>query len=126
MLLDNLYAYLGQQSGLVTSDWPLYTGYFPDSPDQCVGLFETGGMPADTLGRENERVTFQLRVRGNRFDYATVRRKWQDYFNALQDSQPAANVTYVQAAHMGPLEFGDPNGRVNFTANFIVMQSRTL
>jgi hypothetical protein len=124
MLLDDLYTYLGHQSGLVTIDWPLYLGYLPDEQDQCTGLFETGGMPADTLLRENERVSFQLRVRGNRFDYAVVRRKWQDYFDALQDSQPAAGYAYVQAAHLGPLVFGDPSGRVNMTANFLVMKAR--
>ena len=126
MLLDDLSTYLRQQSGLVTSDWPLYLSYLPDTQAKCVALFETGGMPPDTLGRENERVTFQLRVRGDRLDYQTVRRKWQDYFNALQDSQPAAGWALVQAMHAGPLVFNDPSGRPNATANFRCLKSRTL
>ena len=126
MLLDDLYTYLTAQSGLITTAWPLFLGYIPDESDQCVALFETGGMPPDTLNRENERVTFQMRVRGNRFDYATVRRKWQDVFEALQDSSPTSAYAFIQAAHLGPLEFGDPSGRVNMTANFRCMRSRTI
>ena len=126
MLLDDLYSYLTTQSGLITTAWPLYLGYLPDETEQCVGLFETGGYPPDTLGRENERVTFQMRVRALRFDYSAGRRKWQDVFNALQDSQPAAGYAYVQAMHLGPMEFADPSGRVNFTGNFRCMKNRTI
>lgn len=126
MLLDDLKTYLSQQSGLVTTAWPLYLGYLPDDNDQVIGLFETGGFPPDTLLRENELVTFQMRVRAARFDYVIARRKWQDLFNALQDSQPAAGYALVQAMHSGPLEFGDPMGRCNFTANFRCVKSRTL
>ena len=126
MLLDDLQAYLIQQSGVVTVSWPLYLGYLPDERDQCMGLFETGGYPADTLLRENERVTFQVRVRGARLDYVTVRRKWQDVYNALQDSHPATGYAYVQSMAAGPLIFNDPAGRVNATANFRAYKTRTL
>jgi len=126
MLLDDLYTYLTQQSGLVTTAWPMYLGYLPDETDQCMGLFETGGFPADTLMRENERVTFQMRVRGGRLDYQTVRRKWQDVYNALQDSHPAAGYALVQSMAAGPLVFNDPSGRINMTANFRIYKTRTL
>lgn len=125
MLLDDIYDYL-TNAYVVGGAWPCYKAYMPDETVQCVGIFETGGFPADTLLRENEPVTFQVRVRGNRLDYETVRRKWQDLFNLLQDSTPASGYAFVQAAHYGPLAFTDPSGRVNMTMNFRVLKSRTV
>jgi hypothetical protein len=73
-------------------------------------------------------VTFQIRVRGSRRDYATVRQKWQDLFNALQDAPSGSTgnllsgVTFIQAMHYGPLVFTDDKSRVNMTVNFRVMR----
>lgn len=110
--------------------WPLFLGYMTDDQDQTVALYETGGFPADTLLRENQRVTFQLRVRGARRDYQNVRQKWQDLFNALQDTDWASTglvylpgVVFIQAMHYGPLVFTDDKGRVNMTVNFRVMRT---
>lgn len=123
MLLDDIYNYLTAY-GLVNGNtgWPCYEGYMPDDQDLTVALYETGGYPADTILRENQRLTFQLRVRGSRRDYARVRQKWQDLFNALQDSLDPllAGVCLLQAMHYGPLVFTDDKGRVNMTANFRV------
>jgi hypothetical protein len=127
MLLDDIYAYL-TDLGLVngTTRWPCYEGYMTDDQDQTVALYETGGFPADTLLRENQRVTFQIRVRGSRRDYATVRQKWQDLFNALQDAPTTTGhlpgVVFIQAMHYGPLVFTDDKSRVNMTVNFRVMR----
>src|ERR1035441_4854842 len=110
MLLDDIYDFLSAEVGNSTG-WMLFKSYLPDKPDQAISLFETGGMPADTMERENERVTFQLRVRGNRLDYPVVRRKWQDMFEALQDSLPAQGYILVQAMSYGPLVFTDPTDR---------------
>jgi hypothetical protein len=123
MFLDDVYTYL-TNGGYVNgaTGWPLYEGYMPDDQDLTVALYETGGYPADTILRENQRITFQLRVRGSRRDYARVRQKWQDLFNALQDANnPALNgVALMQAMHYGPLVFTDDKGRVNMTVNFRV------
>ena len=125
MLLDDIYNYLTAQ-GYVNgaTGWPLYEGYMPDDQDLTVALYETGGYPADTLLRENQRLTFQLRVRGSRRDYVRVRQKWQDLFNALQDSLDPllTDIALLQAMHYGPLVFTDDKGRVNMTANFRVMR----
>lgn len=125
MLLDDVASYLVAQSGIVSASWPLYKGYIPDETAQVIALFETGGLPSDTLGGENERVTFMARVRGARLDYQVVRLKWKDVFDALHDSRPAAGYAYVHAVTHGPLVFSDPSGRINMTANFNVMKSRT-
>jgi hypothetical protein len=95
-----------------------------DDQDQTVALYETGGYPAMELLRENQRVTFQVRVRGARRDYATVRAQWEAIFNALQDAAETGiylpGVAYVQAMHYGPLAFTDDKSRVNMTMNFRV------
>src|ERR1017187_3475025 len=89
MILDDIRAYL-VANGYGTSTWPVTIGFFPDDQDQWIGLFQTGGMPADTLGRENERVTFQVRVRSSRLAYMTCYNTWLAIFNLLQDSQAQA------------------------------------
>jgi hypothetical protein len=137
MLLDDISAYLIAQ-GAVPPPWRIFEGYFPDSDpqigitDQVIGLFETGGYPADSLGRENERVTFQTRIRAARLDYATGRAQWQLVFNTLQDAQYTAGspqllpgVWFIQALHQGPLHFNDDLGRPNFTCNWRVYRRRS-
>jgi hypothetical protein len=123
MFLDDVYNYL-TSAGYVNGNtgWPCYEGYMPDDQDLTVALYETGGYPADTLARENQRLTFQLRVRGSRRDYARVRQKWQDLFNALQDALDPllTGIALMQAMHYGPLVFTDDKGRVNMTVNFRV------
>jgi hypothetical protein len=124
-LMEEVYAYLtnyGAVNG--ATGWPCYIGYMTDDQDQTVALYETGGYPADTLLRENQRETFQLRVRGSRRDYPNVRQKWQDLFNLLQDASQDADpllldgIIFIQAMHYGPLVFTDDKGRVNMTANW--------
>jgi len=120
-LLDVIYDYLTAHVGHTTG-WLIYKGYLPDEQDQCVGIFETGGLPADTMERENERLTFQLRVRGARLDYEIVRAKWREMFMALQDSLPGVTSILCQAEHYGPLVWNDPVGRVNMTTNWRIIQ----
>lgn len=131
MLLDDIKAYLVAQ-GAVSVPWPIWLGSMPDDTDQAIGIFETGGFPADTLGRENEDVTFQSRVRASRLDYATGRAKWQEIFNLLQDAQATpgsplllAGYTFVQAMHDGPLPWTDDKARPNFTSNWRVKKARS-
>lgn len=124
MLLDDIRAYLVSLNIGGDTNWPIFEGYFPDDSTQQIGLFETGGMPADTLGRENERVTFQVRIRAGRLEYMAARNKWKDVFNALQDSVPALGYATVQAMQQGPMIFTDDRGRVNCTTNFRVMKAR--
>jgi hypothetical protein len=129
-LMEEIYSYLTNYNVVNgATNWPCYIGYMADDQDQTVALYETGGFPADTLMRENQRVTFQMRVRGSRRDYPTVRQKWQDIFNLLQDAtqdeEPILldGVIFIQAMHYGPLVFTDDKGRVNMTANFRVMRT---
>lgn len=133
LLLDEIRTYLIAQ-GVVGSliGWPIYEGYLPDDQDQMVGLFETGGYPSDTLGRENLRVTFQTRMRGIRFDYAVARRKCDDILGALQDAKQTSGspvllsgFVYIQAMAEAPLFFNDDQGRPNFTLNWRVLRIKS-
>lgn len=133
LLLDEIRDYLiaqGVAGGL--TGWPIYEGYFPDESDQMVGLFETGGYPADTLERENLRLTFQIRVRAARFDYATARNQIEALFNQLQDASQSAGspvllsgIIYIQAMQVAPLFFNDDRGRPNFTQNYNVLRLKS-
>lgn len=123
MLSADARAYLVAQgvAGGVTG-WPVYVGYMPDDQDQCVGVFDTGGGPADTMARENRQLTLQTRVRAARLDYVTCYAKWLQIFNALQDAKAGggqlAGVIFVQAMSVGPAVFYDHNHRPNMTSNW--------
>lgn len=130
LLLDLIRDHLIAQgiAGNLTG-WPIYEGIFPDDQDQMIGVFETGGEPADTMLRENRRVTFQSRVRAARLDYATARDKWDEIFNALQDANQIpgsplllGGIIFIQAMQVAPLHFNDNKGRPNMTCNWRVMR----
>ncbi len=131
MLLDDIKAFLIAE-GAISAGWVIYEGYLPDDQDQTIVISETGGYPADTLGRENEDVTFQSRVRCARLDYATGRTKWLEVFDLLQDAQQTAGsplllagYTFIQALHYGPAVFYDDKGRPNFCSNWRVKKERS-
>jgi hypothetical protein len=131
MLLDDINAYLTAQ-GAVSAGWVLREGFMDDDQDQAIGLLETGGFPADTLGRENEDVTFMSRVRASRLDYPIGRRKWKDIYDLLQDAQQTAGspvllpgYTFIQSMHAGPLSWTDAKQRPNFTSNWRVKKARS-
>lgn len=128
MLLDDVRAYLVAH-GVVSTGWQLFSGYLPDDQDQCIAISFSGGYPADTLGRENARPTFQLRVRAGRLDLATAYAKWEECFNFLQDAQAGSGLltgyAYIQALSTAPMAFTDAKGRHNLTTHFKVMKSRT-
>lgn len=108
--------------------WPIYIGFIPDDQDQVVGLFTTGGFPADTLLRANRRLTMQLRVRAASRDFATAYAQYQSIFNLLQDANQVAgspillpNFVFMQAIQVDPLHFNDEHSRPNLTSNWRIM-----
>jgi Bacteriophage minor capsid protein len=131
MLLDDIATYLTAM-GATSTLWPIWKSDLPDETDQGIALFETGGFPPDTLGRENEDVTFQVRVRGTRKDYQVARAKWQEVYDLLQDAQQTAGspvllpgYVFIQAMHAGAMGWNDAKGRPNLTANFRVKKARS-
>lgn len=131
MLLDDIETYLTAM-GAVSPSWPIRKGILVDDTDQAIAIFETGGYPADTLGRENLNPTFLVQIRGPRLDYLATRNKWQEVFDILQDAQQSAGSPtllpgyyMVQAMHDSPRSIGtDDKGRPNLVMNFRVKKSR--
>ena len=130
MFLDDVRDYLTAQ-GVVTSAWPAYIGYLPDDADCMIGLFATGGYPADTLSRENSRPTFQTVVRGPEFGYSATHDKWEEVFDALQDAAQMSGsptllpgVAFIQAMMTEPLVFPDPKRRLKFISNWRALRTR--
>ncbi len=108
-----------------TTTWPCYIGFMPDDQDQCLGLFDSGGLPADTLNRENRHPSFMVLVRAARMDYAVCMAKWQAVYSALQDAAQTggspdtlSGVVFIQAMQSHPNAFIDEKQRQNMTANF--------
>lgn len=129
VLLDDIGDYLTAQ-GVVSAGWTIAKGYLPDDSDLAIALFETGGYPPAEINRENERVTFQLQVRGTRLDYVTCRSKWKEVFDALQDAKEVAGlpvllpgVVFIQCMQQGPLALYDDKGRPNLKTNFRVLRT---
>ena len=130
--LDDVRSYLvglGVVEG--ATGWACYCGYMPDDQDRTVGLFESPGLPQDTMARENLRPKLLFHLRGARFGYAEARSKWQDIWDALQDAQASSGspaylsgYIYIQAEQSAPLCFNDANNRPNMTANFQVLKER--
>jgi hypothetical protein len=131
MLLDDIEQFL-IASGATSVLWPLWKSDLPDETDQAIAIFETGGLPADTLARENEDVTFQVRIRSARKAYELARAKWQEVYDILQDAQQTAGspqllpgYVYIQSMHAGALGWNDAKGRPNFTSNWRVKKARS-
>lgn len=88
-VLDEMTTYLAAQ-GVGTVGTDLFAGLLPDTPDACVALLETGGMPAaHTVGGGGagsavfERPSIQVICRGAKHDYAAARAKAGTAFTKL-------------------------------------------
>lgn len=129
MILDDVVTYLNAM-GAGSVLWPIYEAFLPDDSDQAVAMFEAGGYPPETMERECETVSIQLRVRGSKLDYGTARAKWLECFNLLQDAQASAGSPHLLPGVVfiigpsGPMTFLDPKGRPNFTTTFRVKRYR--
>lgn len=75
----------------------LFISEMPDTPDECVCIYDTGGAPA-TPHISYERSTFQVRVRGNRGAY-------QDAYDLAQaikiELNGINNVTIATTRYIG-------------------------
>lgn len=125
MLLDDIETIL-VEAGETETSWPLYKAHLPDSPDQTISIFETGGYAApDHYAVENASVSFQVRIRAAYRDYAVARQKWQDVFDVLHGTKRTSPFyCYIMALNDGPLSFPDEKGRPNLTVNFKVLKAR--
>ena len=100
----------------------LFIGTMPDTPDLCVGLYDTGGPPSDEAQSGTHYPTFQARVRGAVGGYKTAYTMAQSIRDNLhQRANQTYNATrfiYIYAS--GDILFigKDDKDRPLFSCNF--------
>lgn len=111
------------------SGWQIGCGFMAASPDQMVGIYDTGGLPNEQVA-PLDRPTFQVRVRGSQnLDIGAVRTQLETCRSTLEaiNATVIASRRYVMvmmegnAIPMGP----DQNNRQEYVANFKALRSRS-
>lgn len=100
---------------LLTSITGVYIGSLPTTPDNVVGIYNTGGFPKGLTESRIEQSTFQIRVRNA--SYATG----ETLCNTIDDLLHGRNVNTVRLIkNMGGVnDIGrDANNRQEFTMNY--------
>lgn len=130
-LLDEMSTRLiGQSVGVTgsTANWVVKKGWMPPAPDRAIGIFETGGRPNDPGQGLVDRPTFQVRIRGPKGGYSTMRSKVAAARVALETGPlTLQNRYYVQiVADSEPVFLGyDANQRPEMVQNYTAWRSRT-
>jgi len=104
--------------------WTLAKSYMPPTPDQVIGIFETGGIiPDQTEGISYEYPTFQVRCRGLSFGYEATRIKIQEVFDSLNNSTVSGYI-YIYPNESGPilLKYDHDDNRPELAWNFTTMK----
>jgi len=93
----------------------LYIGCMPNSPDNVVGLFNSGGMPRILCGTELEMPSFQVRIRNT--SWATGQALCETIKDTLHGSTTSSILLCEQSGDI--LDIGrDAQGRQEWTVNF--------
>ncbi|ABB15430.1 minor capsid protein [Carboxydothermus hydrogenoformans] len=118
-MLETIANYL-QQQGLAVLRVDMFVGIMPDTPDDCVALFETGGFkPELVTAALVEYPTFQVMVRGS--EYQSARQRINEIYKTLHGN---TSIFYLIAAQQSPAYLGtDKNGRYEFSVNFKVTKT---
>lgn len=117
-------------AGVGTFATDLFCYREPPSPDACVTVYDTGGMPPDPqAGLQLEYPTVQVRVRGAPGDTLGAASKMAEVHAALHgDTQQMWNgARYLWIfAEGSPLFLGfDDNDRPRYTQNFRIARTPT-
>jgi len=100
-----------------------YPYAFPtSSQDACAVVKPYGGLPK-TVDTKIERPSFQVLVRGDKFDIESTEAKAIEIYEALSSLQEVIiggrGVTRIQGLGSGPVYIGmDSNDRPQFSVNF--------
>ncbi|MCP4475384.1 MAG: hypothetical protein GY821_12630 [Gammaproteobacteria bacterium] len=121
-------SYLASVSSLVlTETTNLFIGREPDTPDEVVTVFDTGGGELSSGTEKNEFPTVQVRVRGVRIiGYADAYSTTEDIKNTLHKLATTINSTVYQGiwASSDIIFLGhDDNDRAVFTINFRIQRT---
>lgn len=137
-LLEEVAARLISQGvGVVgtTAPWVVFKGWEPETPDQVLTLYETGGLPNqprdDALTGALDQPSFQLRIRGGQTStgYPAARTKLAAARTALEGMSPGtfSGRYYCQVtANSEPISLGhDESHRPRLVLNFTALRSRS-
>lgn len=133
--LDDLKNYLeGKNIVGGSTGWEISLSYLPPNPDKVIVLYETPGDPAEITKSSDETAYdfpgFQVRGRSSAFDYAALKTKMQEIFQALHQNEPVAgsgekSFVYIYSLNSTLLPLGlDSNDRPGATWNFRTMRER--
>ena len=93
ILINDVADYLEDQGGgTVATD--LFCGYFPDSPDDCMAVIDTGGSQPDK-DLPTKDPTFQVMIRSS--DYPTGRSKLDSVRSLLHQKSNVELVSWWAA-----------------------------
>lgn len=124
-LVEELGTFLDTESTRFTLGTNLFLNLLPDEPNTAAAIVETGGFaPAQVMGDnmlpawENQRVAVTCRSTSSATARANMNDAWfqlQEVANETLSSRSWLRVSAVQS----PFLLGrDPQGRVQFQANF--------
>lgn len=125
-LLDDVLSTLVTAGVVDDSSWYGFKSYMPPTPDQSIAVFETPGEdPDQSDGTAYDLPGFQVRIRGEKFEYDVARTKAEAVFSALNNATISGYV-YVFAATSAPLPMGyDKSDRPELSWNFRCMKARS-
>lgn len=130
--IKNLLATNGIGEFAGSDAWAIYIGREPQSPDDVVTIYDTGGIPFDNICEKLlDKFAFQIRVRGN--SYLEVSQKILEISaflnltkNLLVTNDGGETLYQLIAVSTNPESIGyDENERNIWTANFNGMREFT-
>ena len=106
---------------LLTGVSNVYLGSMPNSPDNAVGIYSTGGFPRDLSGTMVEEPTFMVKVRNT--SYATgeaLCSTIKDLLHGVDNETITGGGHFLLIAQMGDTnDIGrDESNRQEWTINF--------
>jgi hypothetical protein len=112
-------------NGFGTTDAPtptIFTGYLPDTPDDCIAVYDTSGRPSEFHGIDQP--NFQIVVRDSSYSSAaTTIQSIQDLLqfttNTTINGTFYLNISNLQS----PFSTGrDEKGRIEFKQNYLTQK----
>lgn len=109
----------------------IFLGDLPDTPDDCLALYQTGGQDAvHSLGASvdetHETPTFQVRIRNTTYATAnTQAESVKDLIDGLVNQTINSNL-YISIFMQGDINSlgRDDRNRINLTVNFVAKVKR--
>lgn len=133
MLLDDIGSIL-QTAGIGTVGTDIFLNALPPSPDTCVAIMETAGLPPErTMGNSGvpllERPGFQVLCRGARDEYQTTRTTANTVFRligaALEQTVNSTRYLSIDAISSVFDAGNDENERPIIACNYLAIKEVT-